>query len=183
MSVSGQLKEVFLPIIEEWWANRQKAPSLSGSDYERLGNTIADLLEMPNLPADLREAINNHLTKMFADRRILAPEWCRRLYPLLAELNKSDEANSVQQTEAAAPAPEAASEPAPVEEAAPAVEEVESETASADSVEVVAEAAEATEAVVEQTESEHHESEPHAGEYHRQINGEDHERPFHSSTF
>src|SRR5262245_20153915 len=91
MSVSGQLKGVLIPIIEEWWSNRQLGTIPAGNDYDRLGNAIANLLELPNLPADLREAIHNHLIGMFADKRILAPQWCRRLYAPLAELNQSSE--------------------------------------------------------------------------------------------
>src|SRR5262249_55620409 len=91
MSVSSQLKEVFIPIIEEWWSTRQFGAMPLGNDNDRLGTAIANLLELPNLPDDLREALSNHLTGMFGDKRILAPEWCRRLYPLLVELNKSTE--------------------------------------------------------------------------------------------
>ena len=93
MSVSGQLKGVLIPIIEEWWSNRQLGTIPTGNDYDRLGNAIANLLELPNLPADLRDAIHNHLIGMFADKRILAPQWCRRLYAPLAELNQSSESH------------------------------------------------------------------------------------------
>ena len=91
MSVSGQLKGVLIPIIEEWWSNRQLGTVPIANDYDRLGNAIANLLELPNLPVDLREALQNHLTGMFGDKRILAPEWCRRLYSPLAELHASSQ--------------------------------------------------------------------------------------------
>src|SRR5262249_20915010 len=97
MSVSGQLKEVFIPIIEEWWSTRHLGALPLGNDNDRLGSGIANLLELPNLPEDIREALSNHLTGMFGDKRILIPEWCRRLYPLLVELNKSTASHDASQ--------------------------------------------------------------------------------------
>jgi hypothetical protein len=41
---------------------------------------------MPNLPADLRQALSDHLNKQLNQVNILKPEYCRRLYPILVEL-------------------------------------------------------------------------------------------------
>ncbi|HKX28192.1 MAG TPA: hypothetical protein VJ302_10890 [Blastocatellia bacterium] len=51
-----------------------------------LAHLIAEMLAMPNLPADLRQALSEHLNKQLSTVNILKPEFCRRLYPILAEL-------------------------------------------------------------------------------------------------
>jgi hypothetical protein len=51
-----------------------------------LAHLIAELLSLPNLPADLHQAVSSHLNQQFNLVNILKPEYCRRLYPILAEL-------------------------------------------------------------------------------------------------
>jgi hypothetical protein len=54
-----------------------------------LAELIAEMLAMHSLPADLRQALNAHLSKQFSLVNILKPEYCRRLYPILVELAES----------------------------------------------------------------------------------------------
>lgn len=51
-----------------------------------LGHLMAEMLSLPNLPSDLHHAITTHLQQQFSHVNILKPEYCRRLYPITAEL-------------------------------------------------------------------------------------------------
>jgi hypothetical protein len=74
----------------------------------RLGYLLSEMLSLPNLPADLNRMISDHLQKQLSLVNILKPEYCLRLYPVLAELAEL----SAMEAESQAPA----------EEASPAVE-------------------------------------------------------------
>ena len=52
----------------------------------RLGYLLSEMLTLPNLPADLNRMISDHLQKQLSLVNILKPEYCLRLYPVLAEL-------------------------------------------------------------------------------------------------
>lgn len=52
----------------------------------RLGYLLSEMLSLPNLPADLNQVISDHLLKQISLVNILKPEYCVRLYPILAEL-------------------------------------------------------------------------------------------------
>lgn len=52
----------------------------------RLGYLISEMLSLPNLPEDLHQAISAHLQQHLALVNLLKPEFCLRLYPVLAEL-------------------------------------------------------------------------------------------------
>ena len=52
----------------------------------RLGYLLSEMLSLPNLPADLNRMISDHLQKQLSLVNILKPEYCLRLYPVLAEL-------------------------------------------------------------------------------------------------
>src|SRR5690349_7387503 len=52
----------------------------------RLGYHLSELLSLPTLPDDLNQAINDHLKRQLSIVNILKPEYCLRLYPVLAEL-------------------------------------------------------------------------------------------------
>jgi hypothetical protein len=47
---------------------------------------MSEMLALPNLPDDLRKAITEHLNQQLSLVNVLKPEYCRRLYPILAEL-------------------------------------------------------------------------------------------------
>lgn len=51
-----------------------------------LAHLIAEMLSLPTLPSDLRQALADHLNKQLSLVNILKPEYCKRLYPILAEL-------------------------------------------------------------------------------------------------
>ena len=52
----------------------------------RLGYLLSEMLSLPNLPADLNRMISHHLQEQLNLVNILKPEYCLRLYPVLAEL-------------------------------------------------------------------------------------------------
>jgi hypothetical protein len=52
----------------------------------RLGYLLSEMLALSNLPADLNRMISDHLQKQLSLVNILKPEYCLRLYPVLAEL-------------------------------------------------------------------------------------------------
>ncbi|HKQ76619.1 MAG TPA: hypothetical protein VJ810_23190 [Blastocatellia bacterium] len=52
----------------------------------RLGYLLSEMLSLPNLPVDLNRMISDHLQKQLSLVNILKPEYCLRLYPVLAEL-------------------------------------------------------------------------------------------------
>jgi len=52
----------------------------------RLGFLLSEMLSLPNLPADLNQMISSHLQQQLSLVNILKPEYCLRLYPVLAEL-------------------------------------------------------------------------------------------------
>ena len=51
-----------------------------------LAHLMSEMLAMENLPSDLRDALSAHLNKQLSPINLLKPEYCRRLYPILAEL-------------------------------------------------------------------------------------------------
>ena len=51
-----------------------------------LAHLMAEMLGVQNLPADLKQAISNHLNSQLSLVNVLKPEYCRRLYPILLEL-------------------------------------------------------------------------------------------------
>jgi len=52
----------------------------------RLGYLLSEMLSLPDLPADLNRMINDHLRQQLGLVNILKPEFCLKLYPVLAEL-------------------------------------------------------------------------------------------------
>jgi hypothetical protein len=72
-----------------------------------LAHLIAEMIAMPNLPSDLRQALTEHLNRQLSMVNILKPEYCRRLYPILAELAElhatPDITTSVVRSEVSAP--------------------------------------------------------------------------------
>jgi hypothetical protein len=52
----------------------------------RLGYLLSEMLALSNLPVDLNQMISDHLQKQLSLVNILKPEYCLRLYPVLAEL-------------------------------------------------------------------------------------------------
>ena len=54
----------------------------------RLGYLLSEMLSLPNLPVDLNRMISDHLQKQLSLVNILKPEYCLRLYPILAELSE-----------------------------------------------------------------------------------------------
>jgi len=60
----------------------------------RLGYLLSEILSLPHLPADLNQVISDHLQQQLNLVNILNPEYCLRLYPVLAELaDQSAKAN------------------------------------------------------------------------------------------
>jgi len=53
-----------------------------------LGYLLSEMLSLPTLPADLHNAITAHLQQQLNQVNILKPEYCLRLYPVLAELSQ-----------------------------------------------------------------------------------------------
>ncbi|MBO0797411.1 MAG: hypothetical protein J2P31_01190 [Blastocatellia bacterium] len=51
-----------------------------------LAHLMAEMLSLSTLPPDLRQALADHLNKQLSLVNILKPEYCKRLYPILAEL-------------------------------------------------------------------------------------------------
>jgi hypothetical protein len=51
-----------------------------------LAHLLAEMLGLTHLPSDLHQALSDHLNKQLNQVNILKPEYCRRLYPILAEL-------------------------------------------------------------------------------------------------
>ncbi len=51
-----------------------------------LAHLLAEMLGLPHLPTDLHQALSDHLNKQLSLVNLLKPEYCRRLYPILAEL-------------------------------------------------------------------------------------------------
>ncbi len=66
----------------------------------RLGYLLSEMLSLPNLPADLNRMISDHLQKQLSLVNILKPEYCLRLYPVLAELAELSALESDSQTPA-----------------------------------------------------------------------------------
>jgi hypothetical protein len=64
-----------------------------------LGHLMAEMLSLPNLPSDLHLAITTHLQQQFSHVNILKPEYCRRLYPITAELAELAAINNGSQSE------------------------------------------------------------------------------------
>lgn len=52
----------------------------------RLGYLLSEMLALPNLPEDLHQAVTVHLQQQLTVVNLLNPEYCLRLYPVLAEL-------------------------------------------------------------------------------------------------
>jgi hypothetical protein len=52
----------------------------------RLGYLLSEMLSLPNLPSDLHQAVTTHLQQQLTVVNLLNPEYCLRLYPVLAEL-------------------------------------------------------------------------------------------------
>jgi hypothetical protein len=94
----------------------------------RLGYLLSEMLSLPELPAELSRVINDHLQQQLSLVNILKPEYCLRLYPVLAELAELN----AKAAESQAPAEhvEAASNEAP----APAIAESTSDEAPAETV-------------------------------------------------
>ena len=62
-------------------------PNMSTPEsHTYLAHLMSEMLAMPNLPDDLRKAITEHLNQQLSLVNVLKPEYCRRLYPILAEL-------------------------------------------------------------------------------------------------
>lgn len=53
-----------------------------------LGYLLSEMLALPTLPDDLHNAITAHLQQQLNQVNILKPEYCLRLYPVLAELSQ-----------------------------------------------------------------------------------------------
>jgi hypothetical protein len=51
-----------------------------------LAHLLAEMLALPHLPSDLHQALSDHLNKQLSLVNLLKPEFCRRLYPILAEM-------------------------------------------------------------------------------------------------
>jgi hypothetical protein len=66
----------------------------------RLGYLLSEMLSLPNLPTDLNRMISDHLQKQLSLVNILKPEYCLRLYPVLAELAELSALESDSQTTA-----------------------------------------------------------------------------------
>ena len=118
----------------------------------RLGYLISEMLSLPTLPADLHSAISSHLQQQLNQINILKPEYCLRLYPVLAELSQltgmtnGDEDNAVAALETEAPVTDEAVEPA--SEASPAEsEEAETEENVVSEIETAADEPIAAESV------------------------------------
>jgi hypothetical protein len=77
-----------------------------------LAELIAEMLAMHCLPVDLRHALTEHLNKQFSMVNLLKPEYCRRLYPILAELAElqgySEITTSVTKSDVESPEPNGA---------------------------------------------------------------------------
>lgn len=52
----------------------------------RLGYLLSEMLSLPHLPEDLHQAVTTHLQQHLASVNLFKPEYCLRLYPVLAEL-------------------------------------------------------------------------------------------------
>ncbi len=52
----------------------------------RLGYLLSEMLALPHLPEDLHQAVTTHLQQQLTVINLLNPEYCLRLYPVLAEL-------------------------------------------------------------------------------------------------
>jgi hypothetical protein len=78
----------------------------------RLGYLLSEMLSLPTLPADLSKVIKEHLQRQLDLVNFLKPEYCLRLYPVIAELAElsakasenasSDEADASESPAAAA---------------------------------------------------------------------------------
>jgi hypothetical protein len=66
----------------------------------RLGYLLSEMLSLPNLPVDLNRMISDHLQKQLSLVNILKPEYCLRLYPVLAELAELSALEAESQTPA-----------------------------------------------------------------------------------
>jgi hypothetical protein len=105
----------------------------------RLGYLLSEMLALPTLPADLSQVINDHLQRQLSLVNILKPEYCVRLYPVLAELTElaakdiesqaSDEVATLSQEPADANV-ESVSEEAPAETVNGAAHDAFSETST-----------------------------------------------------
>ncbi|HMX29708.1 MAG TPA: hypothetical protein PKC13_29250, partial [Blastocatellia bacterium] len=63
----------------------------------RLGYLLSEMLSLPHLPEDLHQAVTAHLQQQLSTVNLFKPEYCLRLYPVLAELADL-EAKSVDST-------------------------------------------------------------------------------------
>ena len=52
----------------------------------RLGYLLSEMLSLPYLPEDLHQAVTAHLQQQLSTVNLFKPEYCLRLYPVLAEL-------------------------------------------------------------------------------------------------
>lgn len=52
----------------------------------RLGYLLSEMLSLPHLPEDLHQAVTAHLQQLLSTINLFKPEYCLRLYPVLAEL-------------------------------------------------------------------------------------------------
>ncbi len=52
----------------------------------RLGYLLSEMLSLPHLPEDLHQAVTAHLQQQLSTVNLFKPEYCLRLYPVLAEL-------------------------------------------------------------------------------------------------
>jgi hypothetical protein len=130
----------------------------------RLGYLLSEMLSLPHLPEDLHQAVTAHLQQQLAFVNLLKPEYCLRLYPVLAELAeleaKSAEApaeiemifseTSVEETEPETPAETTAVETADETPVESLLEESAPEAPAENvSVEAAAESAESPEDLAE----------------------------------
>jgi hypothetical protein len=102
----------------------------------RLGYLLSEMLSLPHLPEDLHQAVTGHLQQQLASINLFKPEYCLRLYPVLAELAELEARSEAAPVEAMEFFAET-----PAEEAVPeaVAETVMEETAAEIPVEAVAE--------------------------------------------
>ena len=66
-------------------------PTIKAETRTYLAHLISEMLSIEDLPADLRQALTNHLHSQLNQVNLLKPEYCRRLYPILLELSDLEE--------------------------------------------------------------------------------------------
>src|SRR5262245_61684411 len=62
------------------------SPMSKPESHTYLAHLMSEMLALPNLPDELRTAISEYLNKQLSLVNLLKPEYCLRLYPILAEL-------------------------------------------------------------------------------------------------